>query len=142
VVISVISPFECAGFREEWCAKSARHFGLQSTKKARMAVLGFLRSEPLFTGSPYSVPSRRLANFYCSRLRDRKEAAHLYTSTDIIFGAGSSNELFSWRNGLILHKIIEAALDKGVIAIVPLLRPNTRLREKSYRGRGAYCERS
>ncbi|KAN0086617.1 hypothetical protein V8E54_000305 [Elaphomyces granulatus] len=53
-------------------------------------------------------------------------SSHLYTSTDTIFGAGSFNELFSWRNSLILHKVIEAALDKGVIAIVPLLRPNTR----------------
>jgi hypothetical protein len=45
---------------------------------------------------------------------------------DTIFGAGSSKELFSWRNGLVLHKVVETALDKGVIAIVPLLRPNPR----------------
>ena len=35
-------------------------------------------------------------------------------------------ELFSWRNGLVLHKVVETALDKGIIAIVPLLRPNPR----------------
>jgi hypothetical protein len=45
---------------------------------------------------------------------------------DTIFGAGSSKELFSWRNGLVLHKVVETALDKGVIAIVPLLRPDPR----------------
>lgn len=43
--------------------------------------------------------------------------AHLYpwraeTSMDTIFGAGSSKELFSWRNGLVLHKVVETALDK------------------------------
>jgi hypothetical protein len=63
--------------------------------------------------------------------KEASHAAHLYpwraeTSMDTIFGAGSSKELFSWRNGLILHKVVEAALDKGVIAIVPLLRPNTK----------------
>ena len=45
---------------------------------------------------------------------------------DTIFGAGSSKELFSWRNGLVLHKVVETAVDKGVIDIVPLLRPNPR----------------
>ena len=38
---------------------------------------------------------------------------------DAIFGEGSQSELFSAVNGLFLHKEIEAALDKGVIAIVP-----------------------
>jgi hypothetical protein len=54
---------------------------------------------------------------------------------DTIFGAGSSKELFSWRNGLILHQVVEAAPDKGVIAIVPLLRLNTTRFEKIKRFR-------
>jgi hypothetical protein len=67
----------------------------------------------------------------CTIDKQASNAAHLYnwraeTSMDTIFGAGSSSELFSWKNGLILHKVVENALDIGVIAIVPLLRPNTR----------------
>ena len=57
-------------------------------------------------------------------------AAHLYpwraTSMDnYLFGTGSSRELFSWRNGLILHKVVEAALNADLIAIAPRLRPKT-----------------
>jgi len=72
--------------------------------------------------------------------------AHLYpwragTSMDTIFGAGSSKELFSWRNGLVLHKVVETALDKGVIAIVPSatesqVREN-KTAEKRHGGKGA-----
>ncbi|KAF4976145.1 hypothetical protein FZEAL_7164 [Fusarium zealandicum] len=51
-------------------------------------------------------------------------AAHLFPwrqsqSMDDIFGKGSVSEIFSPLNGLFLHKTVEAALDKGLIAIVP-----------------------
>ncbi|KAF4458750.1 hypothetical protein FALBO_14504 [Fusarium albosuccineum] len=38
---------------------------------------------------------------------------------DDIFGKGSVDEIFSPLNGLFLHVKVEAALDKGLIAIVP-----------------------
>lgn len=38
---------------------------------------------------------------------------------DQIFGKGSIDDIFSPRNGLLLHKHIESALDKGYFAIVP-----------------------
>ncbi|KAK1505468.1 hypothetical protein CABS01_00936 [Colletotrichum abscissum] len=52
------------------------------------------------------------------------KAAHLYPwsqlhSMDLIFGSEGPRDIFSPKNGLILHTKIEWALDHGVIAIVP-----------------------
>lgn len=55
---------------------------------------------------------------------DCVHAAHLFPyrqspCMDEIFGKGASEELFAPENGLFLHKHIENALNKGLLAIVP-----------------------
>ncbi|KAG8677763.1 hypothetical protein FPOAC2_03903 [Fusarium poae] len=52
------------------------------------------------------------------------QGAHLFPCSqgifmDDIFGKGSRKELFSYKNGLLLHEEIEKALANGSVAIVP-----------------------
>ncbi|OBS29628.1 hypothetical protein FPOA_03567 [Fusarium poae] len=55
---------------------------------------------------------------------DSLRGAHLFPYSqgifmDDIFGKGSREELFSYKNGLLLHEEIEKALANGSVAIVP-----------------------
>ncbi|CEI68060.1 hypothetical protein FVEN_g7671 [Fusarium venenatum] len=52
------------------------------------------------------------------------QGAHLFPYSqgifmDDIFGKGSQKELFSYKNGLLLHEDIKKALENGFVAIVP-----------------------
>jgi hypothetical protein len=102
------------GFNIAKTSKGRRDTGPQSSMRNDMEV----RYNAVQTG----VIWEPVLHFWVDKYS--VNAAHLFPwrcadSMDAIFGEGSQSELFSAVNGLFLHKEIEAALDKGVIAIVP-----------------------
>ncbi|KAK7427508.1 hypothetical protein QQZ08_005950 [Neonectria magnoliae] len=82
------------------------------------------KMEEAYCPSPPAEDHRWDPVLQCWGYRSIVKAAHLYpwrqvNGMDFIFGKGAQKEIFSPLNGLFLHEIIEDALNKGLVAIVP-----------------------
>ncbi|CAG8055140.1 unnamed protein product [Penicillium salamii] len=82
----------------------------------------------------YDAESRELDSIWCPVLgqwidKEMVKASHIFpwkhgqATMDAIFGEIRPSEMFSERNGLLMHTRLEEAFDKGVFVIIPDL-PN------------------
>ncbi|RFN52328.1 hypothetical protein FIE12Z_3398 [Fusarium flagelliforme] len=94
-----------------------------SSTSSASSAQGLFETEMAQSYSPNSPFSRKRWDPVLHTWRQSK-AVQLFSpknasKADAIFGEGAANEIYTPHNGLFLHEMVEHALTKGYIAIVP-----------------------
>jgi len=94
-----------------------------SSTSSASSAQGLFETEMAQSYSPNSPFSRKRWDPVIHTWRQSK-AVQLFSpqnasKADAIFGEGAANEIYTPHNGLFLHEMVEHALTKGYIAIVP-----------------------
>ena len=96
---------------------------MASSNSGTSSAQGLFETEMAHAYSPNSQFSRKqwdpvLCTWRLSKAVQLFPPRHA-SKADAIFGEGAANEIYSPHNGLFLHEMVEHALKKGYIAIIP-----------------------